>query len=104
MRALRVSRVFLKVTNGFRVEWGAELYGGVRTVVATGCRQELTGLAALRATLEEGRILASPPAPSAESPAQGGDTHPTTPSRQRVLGGRWAITHALPSSKWKTLR
>ena len=34
-QALRLSVVFRKVTNGFRVEWSAELYGGVRMVVAT---------------------------------------------------------------------
>ena len=33
-QALCMSAVFRKVTNGFRVEWGAELHGGVRTVVA----------------------------------------------------------------------
>ena len=65
-QALRMSAVFRKVTNGFRVEWGAELYGGVRTVVATGRRQGFTALAAIRTTLEEGSIFAPPPAPSAE--------------------------------------
>ena len=49
-QALRLSTVFRKVTNGFRAAWGAELYGGVRTVVATGRRQGLSALAALCAT------------------------------------------------------
>ena len=39
-QALRMSAVFRKVTNGFRVEWGAELYGGVRMVVATGVSKD----------------------------------------------------------------
>ena len=41
-RALRPSTIFRKVTNGFRAEWGAELYGavqsGLATVGCTGCR------------------------------------------------------------------
>lgn len=65
-QALRMSAVFRKVTNGFRVEWGAELYGGVRTVVATGRRQGFTALAALRTTLEGASILAPLPAPTAD--------------------------------------
>ena len=65
-QALRMSAVFRKVTNGFRVEWGAELHGGVRTVVATGRQQGFTALAALRTTLEYNSILAPPPAPYAE--------------------------------------
>ena len=57
------------MTNGFRMEWGAEVYGGVRTVVATGCQQDFTALAALHTTLKGGSILAPPPAPAAEWPA-----------------------------------
>ena len=64
--ASRVSAVFRKVTNGFRAEWGAEVYGGVRTVVATGRQQGFTALAALRTTLEGDSILAPPPAASAQ--------------------------------------
>ena len=65
-QALRMSVDFRKVKNGFQVEWGAELYGGVRTVVATGRQQGFTALAALRTTLEDGSILAPLPAPCAE--------------------------------------
>ena len=65
-QALRMSAVFRKVTNGFRVEWGAELYGGVRTVVATGRQQGFTALAALRTTLDGDSILVPLPAPCAE--------------------------------------
>ena len=53
-------------TNGFRVEWGGELYDGVRTVVATGRQQGFKALAALHSTLEGDSILAPLPAPSAE--------------------------------------
>ena len=63
-QALRLSVVFRKVTNGFGVEWSAELYGGVRTVVATGRRQGFTALTALRTTLEGGSILAPPANPA----------------------------------------
>ena len=65
-QALRMSAVFRKVTNGFRVEWGAELYGGVRTVAATGRQQGFTALAALRTTLDGDSILVPLPAPCAE--------------------------------------
>ena len=61
-RALRMSAVFRKVTNAFRVEWFMELYGGVRTVVATGRPQGFTALAALRTMLEGDSILAPLPA------------------------------------------
>ena len=63
---LRMSAVFRKVTNGFRVEWGVELYGGARTAVATGRQQGFTALTALRTTLEDGSILPPPLAPCAE--------------------------------------
>ena len=65
-QALRISAVFRKVTNGFRVEWGAELYGGARTVVAAGRQQGFTALAALRTTLEGDSILAPLSAACAE--------------------------------------
>ena len=62
---MRLTAVFRKVTNGFRAEWGGDLYGGVWTVVATGRRQRFTALA-LCMTLEGGSILAPPAAPAAE--------------------------------------
>ena len=67
-QALRMSAVFRKVTNAFRVEWGAALYGGARTVVAAGRQQGFTALAALRTTPEGDSILAPLPAPCAERP------------------------------------
>ena len=65
-QALRLSAVFRKVTKGFRVEWRAELYGGVQTVVATGRRQGFTAPAVLRTTLEGGNTLVPPATPAAE--------------------------------------
>ena len=43
-QVLRQSKIFCKLTNGFRVEWRAGLYGGVQTVVGTGRHQGLTAL------------------------------------------------------------
>ena len=34
-RHLRPSVIFRKVTNGFRCEWGAEIYAAFRSVVST---------------------------------------------------------------------
>ena len=51
-QALRLRTIFRKLTNDFQVEWGAELYGGARTVVATDRRQGFTALAVFRTTLE----------------------------------------------------
>jgi transposase len=32
-RALRPCAVFRKITNGFRTQWGAELYADIRSIV-----------------------------------------------------------------------
>jgi transposase len=37
-----MSAVFRKVTNGFRSEWGRDLFAAVRSVVNTGTRQGLS--------------------------------------------------------------
>jgi len=34
-RALRPCVIFRKITNGFRTEWGAHLYTGIRSVIVT---------------------------------------------------------------------
>lgn len=65
-QALRMSAVFRNATNGFRADWGAELYGGARTAAATRRQQGFTVLAALRTPLEDASILPPPPAPCAE--------------------------------------
>jgi transposase len=43
--------IFRKVTNCFRAEWGAKVYGAAASVIATGRLHGLTALEALRAAL-----------------------------------------------------
>jgi hypothetical protein len=43
--------VFRKITNGFRTEWGAELYADTRSVIETGRRRAISALDAIRLTL-----------------------------------------------------
>jgi transposase len=50
-RAFRMSKVFQKVTNCFRSDWGKELYASVRTVVNTGKRQGLSAFEAIKKAL-----------------------------------------------------
>jgi transposase len=46
-QAIRMSTVFRNVTNGFRSDWGRDLFAAVRSVVNTGKRH---GLSAFQAT------------------------------------------------------
>ncbi len=41
-QAIRMSTIFRKVTNGFRSQWGRDLFASVRSVVNTGKRQGLS--------------------------------------------------------------
>ena len=50
-RALRPSVIFRKVTNGFRAEWGGQVYAAAASVMATGRLHGLTPLQAIRAAL-----------------------------------------------------
>jgi transposase len=50
-RGLRPAKTFLKVTNGFRQDWGHELYAAVRTVLETARRREIDPIEAIRLTL-----------------------------------------------------
>lgn len=50
-RALRPSVIFRKVTNGFRSEWGRDLYAAVRSVVGTAQRGSLSPFHAIRNAL-----------------------------------------------------
>jgi transposase len=50
-RALRMSVVFRKVTNGFRSIWGAKVYADVCSIVGTARLAGQTALAAIRAAL-----------------------------------------------------
>ena len=50
-RHLRPSVIFRKVTNGFRSEWGRDLFAAVRSILGTGQRAKLSPLAAIRNAL-----------------------------------------------------
>jgi transposase len=50
-QAIRMSTVFRKVTNGFRSEWGRDLFAAVRSVVNTGKRQGLSAYQAIQQAL-----------------------------------------------------
>jgi transposase len=49
--AIRMSTVFRKVTNGFRSDWGRDLFAAVRSVVNTGKRQGLSAYQAIQRAL-----------------------------------------------------
>ena len=59
-QALRMSVVFRKVTNGFRSDWGRDLFASVRTVVNTGRRQGLTAFEAIQKALSPLTSFLSP--------------------------------------------
>jgi transposase len=50
-QAIRMSTVFRKVTNGFRSDWGRDLFAAVRSVVNTGKRQGLSAFQAIQRAL-----------------------------------------------------
>ena len=50
-RDIRPSTVFRKVTNGFRSDWGSDLYAGVRSTLNTGRRQGPSAFQAIQAAL-----------------------------------------------------
>jgi len=50
-QAIRMSTVFRKVTNGFRSQWGRDLFAAVRSVVNTGKRQGLSAYQAIQKAL-----------------------------------------------------
>jgi transposase len=50
-QALRWSVIFRKVTNGFRSDWGRDLFANVRSVVNTGKRQGLSAFQSIMAAL-----------------------------------------------------
>lgn len=56
-RELRPSVVFRKVTNGFRSQWGADLFAAIRSVVATAARNHRDPFEAVHATLSGQPIL-----------------------------------------------
>ena len=50
-QAIRMSTVFRKVTNGFRSDWGRDLFAAVRSVVNTGKRHGLAAFQAIQKAL-----------------------------------------------------
>jgi transposase len=56
-RELRPSVIFRKVTNGFRSQWGADLFAEIRSVVATGARNAQNPFAAVNTALSGSPIL-----------------------------------------------
>jgi transposase len=50
-RALRPSKIFRKVTNGFRSVWGRDLFASIRSVVNTGQRHGLNAFESITKTL-----------------------------------------------------
>ena len=62
-RELRPSVIFRKVTNGFRSEWGRDLFAAVRSVVGTGQRANLSPFAAIRYALANQPIGGIDPLP-----------------------------------------
>ena len=60
-QALRLSVIFRKVTNGFRSNWGRDLFASVRTVVNTGRRQGMTAFESIQKALSPINVIAHPP-------------------------------------------
>ena len=50
-QALRFSVIFRKITNGFRSDWGKELFSYVRSIINTGKRQGLSAVESIRIAL-----------------------------------------------------
>jgi transposase len=50
-QAIRMSTVFRKVTNGFRSDWGRDVFAAVRSIVNTGQRQGLSAFQAIQKAL-----------------------------------------------------
>jgi transposase len=59
-RALRLSVIFRKVSNGFRSAWGASLYAAICSVIATAALHGRNALEAIRTCLA-GRSVLKPP-------------------------------------------
>lgn len=58
-QALRLSVIFRKVTNGFRSDWGRDLFADVRSIVNTGKRQGLSAFQAIAVALNPAKSLFS---------------------------------------------
>ena len=51
-QALRMSVIFRKVTNGFRSDWGKEVFSNIRSIINTGTRQGLSAFEAIQRALD----------------------------------------------------
>ena len=58
-RELRPTATYRKVTGGFRSDWGADLYAGVRSVIGTAARRGVSAYQAIQQTLH-GQTAAYP--------------------------------------------
>ena len=58
-QAIRWSVIFRKITNGFRSEWGRDLFASVRSIVNTGKRQGLSALDSILIALDPLKSLFS---------------------------------------------
>jgi transposase len=58
-QAIRWSVIFRKITNGFRSEWGRDLFASVRSIVNTGKRQGLSALDSIIIALDPLKSLFS---------------------------------------------
>ena len=58
-QAIRWSVIFRKITNGFRSDWGRDIFACVRSVVNTGKRQGLSMLDSILIALDPLRSLFS---------------------------------------------
>ena len=59
-QAIRMRTVFRKVTNGFRSDWGRDLFAAVRSIVNTGKRQGLSAYQAIQKALSPVRSWFEP--------------------------------------------
>jgi transposase len=55
-----MNTVFRKVTNGFRSDWGRDLFAAVRSIVNTGKRQGLSAFQAIQKALSPTGSLFDP--------------------------------------------
>jgi transposase len=56
-RELRPTATYRKVTGGFRSEWGAELFAGVRSVIGTAARRGMDAFQAIHAVLDGETVI-----------------------------------------------
>ncbi len=55
-----MSTIFRKMTNGFRSEWGKELFADIRSIINTAKRQGLSAFEAIKKALSSSASFLSP--------------------------------------------